>query len=700
MELSNGILRLDFDQATGNLCQITDVANGRQYLGNPRGNRLVKLVAPTAQHSSRPVYSHESGAPAMARRGDALEIAFPQLLTNGEPTGISAKVVVRLPAGSDQAFFAIEVRNDGPDLVHEVHFPWVGGWTGMAGKGGDRIVVGYGFEFDPHSFPLGHCHTFGRHHQRKYLHAQLAEAAALPFLDISGGACGLSYCNPSAAPRTGGLVIENLSPDYKQVCLSWAWVFQPFVKPGQTWRSPEVALGAHRGDWHVSADRFRKLIEPWWTAPPTPARIKRSIGLFNVQFTGFNGEFYHDFSEIPTIVRDTMRYGVNDLCLWDVIAQVYLRPDTGGFWEAPPERLEKLRRGLDAARQLGCNTSTLVNFRLITARNRLWAELAPEAQRSIYGQPLPDSWAISINHGAYQNPIIEEGGVSLCQSSPRFHDFALQLVEQTMDLGFTSLFIDQATDWKTCFADNHGHASPDDTVEPAHRWMAEAARRVRARNADAYLMGEIAGVHNTRLLDLWWDWGMRGVRPEILRYLLPESVQVWCIDENERDVIAKAFAMGCLLSLMTRELGGLLSDEPELAAQVARLAQLKQETADFIVDARFLDKRGLTVEGGDAFVFDSPAGLAVTLANSEPAERPLKVTLDPEVVGRRTAGGGRLHVEGAAPVEVAAARIGHRLVLEAKLPPYGAGVWCLGEARPRRGGLPPGARGTLDADAR
>jgi len=673
MELSNGVLRLEFDPATGSLCQIRDIAAGCDYLGDPRGNRLVKLVAPTSEHCSRPLYSHESGPPAMQKRGETLEIAWPQLLADGRPTGITAKATIRLPPGSPQAFFTIDVRNDGPDIVHEVHYPWVGGWTGIAGKGTDNLTAGYNFRLDPHAFPLGRCHTFGRHHQR--VHAPMPYL--MPFMDLSGGGYGLSYCNLDAGARTGGLVVENLSPDYAHLCLSWAWYFQPFITPGVMWKSPEVALGVHQGDWHETADRFRAFIEPWWRAPATPARLKRAIGLFNVQFRGFNGEFYHDFAEIPANVRDTMRYGVADLCLWDYIAEVYLRPDTGSFWEAPPERLEALRKGLAEARRLGCNTSTLVNFRLITQRTRLWEELASEVQRSVYGCPLVDSWPCSMNHAQYWNPIIQAAGYSLCQSSPKFHEWALKLVNQTLDLGFTSLFIDQANHHDPCFADNHGHASPDDVVEPAHRWMAEAARQVHARNPEAYLIGESAGLHNTQILDLWWYWGMRSAKPEVIRYLLPRSLQSWCIDENERDVIAKAFAMGCLLALMTRELGGLLSDEPELAAQVARLAQLKNETAAFLVDARFLDKRGVSVEGGDAYVFDSAGGIVVTLANSEPREQAIKVVLAPDVLNKHVAPTGALHIEGMPVREVSSPNRDGRLTLEASLPPYGAGVWCV-----------------------
>ena len=675
MELNNGLVCVEFDDATGSLRQMRDLKAGREHLRDPRGSRLFKLVVSAQEEMSKPVYSHQAGRPTMRRQGPTLEIAYPQLMVDGQPTGLAATVTVRLPEGSPEATFSVRIANDGPLTVHEVWFPCVGGWNGLAGKGVDALHVGGMLKVDPHEFPVGRAYTFGRCHQRRWFGSGTGHL--LPFLDLSGGGTGISLCSYARVPRIHGWVLENLTRSYDELCLSLAWVGQPFVKPGQAWQSPEIGLGMHQGDWHETADRVRRFIEGWWTAPPIPARLRRAIGFFNVFFRGFNGEHYHDFEEIPAIVRDIQRYGVSDLCLWDCIAGVYLRPDTGGFWEAPPERLAALREGLAQARRLGCNTSTLVNLRLVVERNQIYPQLAPELQRSLYGQPLYDSWPCGLHHAQYRNPNLEQGGRPLCQSSPRFREFALDVVKRTLDLGFTSLFLDQTTEFFLCFADNHGHVSPDDTPERAYEWIAEAARMVRSRNEEAYLIGELPELFNTQLVDLWWEWQQRSMQPQGLRYVLPQSLQSWVIDENERDVIARAFAMGCLLALNTREFGGLLSDEPELAAHVARLARLRQDTAAFVAEGRFRDDRGLTLEGGEGYVYTSPAGLAVTLANPSSGPCTVRAALDPQVLGKTPMASGRLHIEDGTVLDVPSKRAAGGLGLEAVLPPFGAAVWCL-----------------------
>ena len=163
VELGNGVIRLLFDPETGNLHQITEAATGRKFLGDPRGNRLLNLIVPTAEHLSRPVPSHTSGRPTISANGERLTLAFDNLRAEGRPTGIRATVEVRLPAASREAFFSTEVENRSPDVIDEVHCPWVGGWTGIAGKGVDELNISHQRRVDPHTFfPTHRNHTFGR----------------------------------------------------------------------------------------------------------------------------------------------------------------------------------------------------------------------------------------------------------------------------------------------------------------------------------------------------------------------------------------------------------------------------------------------------------------------------------------------------------------------------------------------------------
>jgi len=678
VKLSNGLVKFDFNDATGSLCQIKDLKTGREYLRDPRGYRLVKLIAPTPEYSTRPLYSHLSGAPRMQKNGDTLTISFPQVSDGGKATGISMKVKVRLPPGSPEAIFTLELHNDGPDMVQEVWFPWVGGY--QAKKEGMQAKVTMstqGRSGNPvNFFPTGWAdtHTFGCHHQR----VGFENLFLLPMMDLSDARGGLSYIRYENKPDYNALVFENESNDFVNLCLTWAWASRPFLKTNQSWTSAEFGIGVHQGDWHATADRLRRYTEKWWKPSGMPASLREKIGLYHVQFHGFNGEPYNEFEALPDMAHDCLKYGVSDICMWDLPAQGYCRPDRSGFWEMAPERLASLKHAIAETKRIGCQVGPWVNFRLITEYARLWKKMSKFAIQSVYGKPIMDNWHISMNHAVYSNSLIDQAGHCLCQGSDGFRKFAIDLVEQTMGLGFSTIYIDQAAEWNSCAAENHGHKTPGKAIRKAYDWFGEATRLIRKLSPNAYTCGELPDLYNTQSIDLWWDWNWkRNLRSEVYRYLLPEMMVCWCIDENQRDVLSKAFAMGHFMAIATRDMTGKLSDEPALAQHIARLAKLRKATAPFVSHGRFLDNRGLSVENGNAYVFSSDAGLAVTMANGKATQNTLKITLTPEEAGFAPAGNGLLHIEGADPVPISPTRRGGKWSVEVKAPAYGAAIWTM-----------------------
>ena len=674
MELNNGIVRFTFDDNTGSVAQITDLSNGFDYLKDPSGNRLFNLIAPTKKHRCREVRPDKVDKPDVQIANDSLTLKYSDMVVDGDPTGITATVTVSLPAGSQEARFNLQIENNGPYRIHEVHFPWIGGWTEFGGTGVDKVTVSH-WQDDPHTiFPTHHTHTWGRWNKRKLY----AGCFFIPFMDLSGDGQGLSYCVYNKSPRISGILLDDLSPDYENTCLSWAHVAQPYIKPSEIWTSPEVGVGIHHGDWHDTIDRYREFLAPWWQAPNTPARLKETIGYYSIQTTGFMGELCNDWDDIPDIARDCQKYGIDDLCIWDMYAQTYLRPDDGGAWEITPEYEAKMRSALAEINNMGINTSTCVNYRLITRLCKQFPELESEVQKSMYGYQIAwDSYPCSYAHSQWRIPALESGGVPLCQCSPKFHKFAMDLSRQTMDFGFTSLFIDQVFEMFPCFDESHGHKTADDTLELTYNWIKDAAQMVRDRNPEAYVIGEQPEIYNTQVVDIWWDWGKRDTKSEMIRYLLPESLQMWCIDEHERDVVSKAFASGHILALMTKELTGKLSDFPELAAQVARLSQLKKDTMQYVTYGRFMDNRGLFCEGAIGYTYTSDAGIAVALANSKPHEVTVKVVLDPQVFGKIPGNFGILFIEGHSSKEAELCFEDDSITLELTIPAYAAAVWCI-----------------------
>jgi hypothetical protein len=679
MRLANGLLRLEFDEQSGSVRQVIDLKTGTRYLGDPRGARLAKLIVPTAEHVSRPLYSHEAGKPRMSRHGDTLEIVFPELRSRGVTTGVFLTVCVRLPEGSSEAFFSAEIRNASPQRVQEMWFPWLGGRQGTAGASRDVITTSRQTEHDIYGrlFRSGSStHTFGHHHLR----LTQDPTHLLPMMDLSTESGGLSYNKYERRPSPHILVFENPLCERADACLTWAWVTGVFVEPGQTWTSCEFGVGVHQGDWHATADRFRQWLAGWWKPCDTPPAVREKIGLLHIHTHGFSGEPYHEFAELPAVARDAQQYGVHDLMIWDNTASVYYRPDRGDFWEMPLDRQCELRQALAAVRAQGVSVSSYVNWRLLCEHNSTWARLKPLVQESLFGVGLFGFPCASMDGGWYNDPGYEMGSHPICCGADGYRPYANSVLQRTFDLGFDAIAVDQASEWNYCLSRQHGHASPWEAWARTYEWYGEVTRATRGRSAAAYTVAEIPDLYNTQHIDIWWNWMWRGgawANLAVFRYVLPAMVPCWCIDENQRDVIAEAFAMGSFLAIATRDMTGLLSAAPELAAQVRRLAQLRQATASFVCHGQFVDQRGLSVKGGKAYVYTSGRGLAVTLANGLPRPRALRVTLDLGAFAGFTPSRCLLHVEGAGPQSVTPRQRGGKWSFQAKLPAYGAGVLTL-----------------------
>ena len=679
MKLANEQLSIEFDDKTASIRQITDLKTGKRWLNDSHNNRLAKLIVPTPDNLSRPLLSHEAGRPTINRYGEELEIVFPELKYRGKKTGIFLTVRARLPAGSAEALLSAQILNASPYRVHELWFPWIGGRQGKPGKSRDIVTTSKRTNCDITkvlSESGVSTHTFGHHHMR------IADEPIhmLPMMNLNDGDDGLSYIKYEQRPSPHILVYENALYTREEISLTWSWATGVFIEPGQTWTSCEFGVGVHQGDWHATADRLRQWMQGWWKPCDTPPALREKIGLLHIHTHGFSGEPYHEFAELPKIAEDAKQFGVSDLMIWDNTASVYLRPDRGDFWEMPRARTKELKQALADVKALGCTVTSFVNWRLAVEYNRTWEQLKPLVQESLYGVGLFGFPCCSMDGGWYNDPGLEMGSHAVCCGADGYLPYARKVLKRTFDLGFDVISVDQASEWNYCLSSQHGHATPQEAWARTYDWFAEVTRTTRARQPHAYTIAELPDLYNTQHIDLWWNWEWRNAawaNAAVYRYVMPTMIPCWCIDENNRDAIADAFATGSYMAIATKDMTGLLSDAPELAAQVKRLAVLRKATAPFVNHGRFLDNHGLTVEGGKGYVYTSERGLAVTLANSQPKKTTLKVTLSQEKFDRQIGSKCTLYVEGSEPRNVTPRRHRDHWSFTVTLPAYGAGVLTL-----------------------
>lgn len=201
MRINNGIVGFEFDAGNGSLVQIEDLRTGTKHLADAASGRLFRLFAPDNENwIDRYCDSHETPRPEMERKGDSLLIRYKNLrVADGSSSGISATVIVNLPAGADEALFTIELENHGALMIHEVMFPWIGGWRGYPGNDKGNIVCGSHTPLNPFNMRGNSGWNLLYSHRRRcfaFPHTHI------PVCDVSNGKQGISY-NLCAGIRTG-----------------------------------------------------------------------------------------------------------------------------------------------------------------------------------------------------------------------------------------------------------------------------------------------------------------------------------------------------------------------------------------------------------------------------------------------------------------------------------------------------------------
>lgn len=677
--LKNKEIELMFCKKTGSLMQIADKVVKKKYLSRTEGARLFRVMLPLDDWPTHYADSHLNNNPELKEEEGCIDISFKNLKDiRGKSTGIDVRVRVSLLEGSTEALFAMEIENKGRHTVEQVRFPWVGGLEAVAGHGKDRVTIA-SKSFDLHGLlPMDNPHTFSR--WREKIVFDYPFPLLLPYLDISGGGRGIGYICYLEKPLNGTLGFERLDPFEKHPSLSFAWASNPFVKPGGKWSSPEVGISLHRGDWHKTAGRFRAWVDGWWKNPCPPANLKESIGMGNLQFTGFSGETIHRFSQLPALAEEFLKAGVSHICLWHRAGGLYeVNGSTKEIMDEPPAVLKELKTALAEVNKKGVNMNIILNLRLLKNIFAPYGEIGEkEAMRAKDGSPASrETYSGSPYHLNNSGPGYNLGdSVALCQrlDSP-FSARAEKIIKKMLDLGFTSIFIDQPVNQQCCFAAHHNHSSPDMAHKECVDWIAAVARQVKSRSEEAYIIGELPELFQTQNMDLWWHWQWKYLVPEVFRYSHPDSLQMWVIDGDVGEM-NRAFVLGFLLNLTPAGMEKGMGGRPEVVKQCSLLSALKKKAGKALTETRFMDREGLTIKKGkgvDTAVYAGKDMAAVTIAETGNAPAQVELSFNPVVHNLKFSKGVLYRTGG--KQEKTAVSPGGVHSLKTKLQPHEAAVW-------------------------
>ena len=204
----------------------------------------------------------------------------------------------------------------------------------------------------------------------------------------------------------------------------------------------------------------------------------------------------------------------------------------------------------------------------------------------------------------------------MCNAVEDFQKFAIHNVTEVLSqAGYSLNFYDQAVEGNLCFSSQHDHPDVNAPCKASYNFLRPLKAAMKADNPKAILMGEGWEMLSSQVLDAGWVW-VPPDNPEVFRYTLPWAGAATAVDVDMGQA-NKYCVLGLHLAIVARGLenGKRLSDFPEFAQHVARLASFRERTESFWIDGTFQDDLGFHVSGAFGKVYQTRDDVALIIAN-------------------------------------------------------------------------------------
>jgi hypothetical protein len=644
MRIVSGRTEIEIDDATGSIVVVAE-AGGRIHFDARRDperlGRLFRILLPERDWVAHHADSQATRPTVVQEASGKVTLRFADLASPRGPAGVEAEVAIE-PAPNDEVHFTLSLTNHRDGDLTDVMFPWLAGW--VAGPSGpDHLLLGGVRDVDPGSYPRTDRDTVGRWHQRDFW--AYPRDLYCPWFDLSTRGGGIGVLSYQTEPSILGVFVENLAGYEPGQDLSVGLAHFPRLRRGESWRSPVVAVVAHKGDWRATADRYSTWVDGWFRSPPTPVWARRAIGVQNVLFRVQDGTRFHRFNEIPELARAGLAHGVPHLTVWDlgIMGPV---PEFMTPWVPFSERdRTELVTGLAAARGMGAHLSLVQNYRIAWPGSEFYRDVASRELALRYdGTPYVEEFLPSQWHPAFEAAHVGTMTYVLDPRVDGYRERVLRKVAETLALGFDSVHWDQPhMHWPSYRDDVPGQ--PYGVHSATVGLLLEVRRLVHDRDPEGMMLGEWGDAFGSQAIDLWFpSWPKEFRDLERAVYSVPQAL--WsCVVDTDPARATRAFACGAQLFLITRGLLGTLADVPAFAAHVQALAALKGRCADRLAFGRFRGDAGLEVKvdgPAGAAVMQSPAGPAIVIASPGGTSK-THVTIDRLRIGAGEHAGGKVH---------------------------------------------------------
>jgi hypothetical protein len=313
-----------------------------------------------------------------------------------------------------------------------------------------------------------------------------------------------------------------------------------------------------------------------------------------------------------------------------------VNPPRLGQFTAQWGGLERLQKANHIAESLGVRTGIIFSQRLWNTHTLTpeWQALAEKwVVRTMAGTPVTESWVhqhFGASDWSSRDPYFGYSEYIICDAVKEYQEFAISNIVGVLGKGgYSIMFFDQAVESQLCFNKEHQHATPSDPSMTSHYFLETLGRTMRAKNPDWRLVGEGWELLASQSMDMGWVWTGQN-HSEVFRYTLPWAKVARAVHVDQSDA-NRNFVLGIHLAIIPKgvESGKSLSDFPEFAEHIGRLARFRKDTNRFWTDGVFQDDLGMKVDGAFGKIYQTKNEVAMIVASlsSQSSTVPFEVDL-------------------------------------------------------------------------
>ena len=234
----------------------------------------------------------------------------------------------------------------------------------------------------------------------------------------------------------------------------------PFLKAGESKKYPEYVLAPHAGDWHVSAKKYRKWANSWFSHKPIPQSIRDMKAWHRLIMRHQYGTVIFPYSELPNLADIGKSAGIDTILMFGWT----LEGHDSGYPNYSPDTTqggdEALGKWIKETQKRGGKVIVYFNGQLIDMSTDFFKQKGRRlCVKNQNGTPFVERYPFG-GDGTSMRAFCSKTFAIACPTQREWIDEMKKKIDRVAAMGADGVFFDQLGFVEICWDETHGHSVP------------------------------------------------------------------------------------------------------------------------------------------------------------------------------------------------------------------------------------------------